>query len=455
MSALNRILFIDQKPAKDSIGTLLQRRWPTFELLDVMNLDMIRAALGQAELWDLILCDAASFESFGVAELLRGVREHLNASVVLLQRGEPRVDIAQVYRLGVADVVDWADEEHLLAVCERELANALMRKEIRELRCSATQGHLGPNQALVVATIQDMSPGARQRQVEGHAPHHATVDARGGEVRDGAVDQRTYIRELIDAGGLTLEYQPIISLRANEEHRRMFETLVRLKDRTGRLLAPSEFLPVVSAAGWMNKVDLWILRRALATLKEMQQAGSEEIILFINVAAETLRSEKTAKAMAAFVSASGVAPGSVVIELRQAVFQDSVETLQTFARVLRERGHGILVEDLAVDDLDFLTRQTDLISHIKLGRDITQGLVERRISQESVNTLVKCAQEEGMRVIALAVDNAELLPMLFAAGVDAIQGHFVSMPYQTLMYPSIQRVESSSTPAWQDARGSS
>jgi EAL domain-containing protein (putative c-di-GMP-specific phosphodiesterase class I) len=53
-----------------------------------------------------------------------------------------------------------------------------------------------------------------------------------------------------------------------------------------------------------------------------------------------------------------------------------------------------------------------------------------------------------MRVIALAVDNAALLPMLFSAGVDAIQGHFISMPYQNLMYPSIQRVEASAAPTW-------
>jgi EAL domain-containing protein (putative c-di-GMP-specific phosphodiesterase class I) len=123
--------------------------------------------------------------------------------------------------------------------------------------------------------------------------------------------------------------------------------------------------------------------------------------------------------------------------------------LERFARVLQAKNHGLLIEDAGVKDCAFLAEHRDLITHVKLERAMTQGLVERRVPQDAVNALVQCAKKEGMRVIALAVDNADLLPMLFAAGVDAIQGHFVSMPYRNLMYPSIQRVESSSGPAWQ------
>jgi EAL domain-containing protein (putative c-di-GMP-specific phosphodiesterase class I) len=111
-----------------------------------------------------------------------------------------------------------------------------------------------------------------------------------------------------------------------------------------------------------------------------------------------------------------------------------------------------LVEDTGIEDCPFLIEHRELITHIKLERAMMQGLVERYVSQEAVNTLVGCAKHEGMRVIALAVDNAALLPMLFSAGVDAIQGHFISMPYQNLMYPSIQRVEASAAPAWHGKR---
>jgi EAL domain-containing protein (putative c-di-GMP-specific phosphodiesterase class I) len=292
----------------------------------------------------------------------------------------------------------------------------------------------------MLATIHDLSRTARP----GKEDLAATVATPG----ESPMSDQARIRALIDAGGLTLEFQPIISLSTHEEHRSMFETLVRLKDDTGKLLMPSEFLPVLESAGWMTKIDLWILRRALATLQDMQDGGAQDAVLFINVATETLNSAETAKALGAFISAARLVRGSVVIEVRKSAFTDAQAALERFARSLQAKNHGLLIEDAGLEDCAFLAEHRELITHVKLSRTMTQGLVERRVPQEALNALVQCAQKEGMRVIALAVDNAELLPMLFAAGVDAIQGHFVSMPYQNLMYPSIQRVESSSGPAW-------
>ena len=131
-----------------------------------------------------------------------------------------------------------------------------------------------------------------------------------------------------------LEFQPIISLSTHEEHRSMFETLVRLKDDTGKLLMHREFLSVLESAGWMTKIDLWILRPALATLQEMQEGGAQDAVLFINVATETLSSTETAKALGAFISAARLARGSLVIEVRKSAFTDARAALAPFARVL-------------------------------------------------------------------------------------------------------------------------
>jgi EAL domain-containing protein (putative c-di-GMP-specific phosphodiesterase class I) len=293
---------------------------------------------------------------------------------------------------------------------------------------------------MMVATITDLSRHLRPHR-DDSASGEDTPGQRAGATADVVASERARVRTLIDAGGLTLEFQPIISLRADEEHRSMFETLVRLKDSAGNLLLPGEFLPVVAAAGWMSKIDLWILRRALTTLEEIQASGNANTVLFINLANETLRSTKAVQALGTFVSASKVAPGSVVFEVRRSAFADSRPALERLADLLRLKQHGVLIEDAGVDDCVFLQAHRHLITHIKLDRATTQALVERRLSLDTVTALVECAHQAGMRVIALAVDNAELLPTLFASGVDAMQGHFVSMPYQSLMYPSIQRVE--------------
>jgi EAL domain-containing protein (putative c-di-GMP-specific phosphodiesterase class I) len=378
-------------------------------------------------------------------------KAQLEASLVLVKSLDASITPRQAFQRGAADLVLRDDLEHLLVVCERELQNSAMRRELRALRAGQSTSATAPS--MMVATITDLSRHARHRRSESAAGEESPGQ-RTEPDGDVVSSQRARIRALIDAGGLTLEFQPIISLRADEEHRSMFETLVRLKDNDGHLLLPGEFLPVVAAAGWMTKIDLWILRRALATLQEIQESGNANTVLFINLANETLRSDKAVQALGTFVSASKVAPGSVVFEVRRSAFMESRHSLERLAGLIQLKHQGVLIEDVGVDECGFLQAHRDLITHIKLDRNTTQALVERRLSQEAVTALVDCAHQEGMRVIALAVDNAELLPTLFASGVDAMQGHFVSMPYQSLVYPSIQRVESSEAPGWNVGRSS-
>ncbi len=439
MSKAKQILCIDPEPSDLRIAALLNRQGLAVDLTEASSPESLRSAMERPDWWDLILCDAASLEDLGVEAALALVRDELDASLILVKAAESGLSVKQGRHLGAADLVVREDMEHLLLVCERELRSCALRKEVRSLRRTKGGYEQDMGKSVMLATIHDLSRTARPGNADPPTPASA-----GRSVAD-----QGRIRSLIDAGGLTLEFQPIISLRAQEEHRSMFETLVRLKDDAGKLLMPGEFLPIVESAGWMSKIDLWILRRALATLQEMQEGGAQDAVLFINVATETLRSEETAKALGAFVSAARLARGSVVIEVRKSAFTEVPAALERFSRVLKAKNHGLLIEDAGVGDCDFLMQHSDLITHVKLDRTMTLGLVERRVPQEAVNELVQCARKAGMRVIALAVDNAELLPMLFAAGVDAIQGHFVSMPYQNLMYPSIQRVESSSAPPWQ------
>jgi len=435
MSKVKKILCIYPEPAELRISALLNRHGIVVDLTEVSRADALHSALEQPHWWDLILCDAATYLGSEVSVEIDAVREKIDASLVLLKSSDLTLAPAEGYRRGACDLVDREDTDHLLMVCEREIRNAVVRKQLREVRYSAAVFDPELKAGFSVATVNDLSRSMRLR----HAEEAAAAGA--SEALSSPVLDQDRLRALIDAGGLTLEYQPIVSFRTNEDHRNMFETLVRLKDESGGLLMPDNFLPTLAGAGWMDKIDLWIFRQALSVLEEMQSGGAPDAILFVNVATETLHSEQTVRALGAFSSAAHLSPGSVVAEVRKAAFDDARDGLMRLAALLRSRQHGLLVEDLKLEACAFLEANSDLITHVKLSRAITQGLVEGRASQSALNAFVRCAHKEGVRVIALAVDNAELMPMLFAAGVDAIQGNFMSMPNPDLVYPSVRHIE--------------
>ncbi|AGA92040.1 EAL domain-containing protein [Thioflavicoccus mobilis 8321] len=438
MDKVKQILCIDPEPPELRLETLLNQRGIAASLTEAARPEQLREALSRPDWWDLILCDATSYLEQGVEELVTGVRDALAASVVLLRQPGGELTPAAGYHRGADDVVEHGDMDHLTMVCERELRNATTRKALR-----AAAGRREAPASLTLATISDLSSTRHRTAARAGAGTSAHAAAGAGE------SEEARIKALIDAGGLSLEFQPIITFRTRQKPRPMFEALARLKDETGRVLLPGEFLPIVERAGWMDKVDLWLFRQVLTTLEEMREDGHRDAILFVNVATQLLRSKQSVEALGTFATAAHTSPGSLVVEFQKSAFEEeaALAGLRDLSKRLRTRQHGLLVENIRTEDRAFLSRHRDLITHVKLDRALAQDLAEGRLAQPALAELIRGAKRDGFCVIALAVESATLLSTLFSAGVDAIQGHFVSLPHAELVYPTVQEIEAS-TPAW-------
>ncbi|NEX20050.1 EAL domain-containing protein [Thiorhodococcus mannitoliphagus] len=429
MEKIKNILCVYPEPAELRISALLNRHGIVVDLTEASHPDAVKAALDQPLWWDLILCDAAAFFDKGIASEIDPVRDSLEASLVLLKDSKSALRPAESLSYGAADVVDRDDVDHLLMVCEREVRNAATRKQLRALRHSVANESGGRSQ-FMVPTINDLS---KRVHPSGGA------DGEAGKTEPMELDR---MRTLIDGGGLTLEYQPIVAFRPEGQHRNMFETLVRLKDETGQLLLPDRFLPLAADAGWIGNIDLWICRQAIAVLEQMQSSGARDTTLFVNLSTQTLKSEKQVRAIGTFFTAAHLTPGSIVVEVKKSAFEEAGDGISRLAEMLKVKQHGVLLEDPRLDDRELLESHRALITHVKLSSATVQGLVEGAASQQALNAFVRCAHREGMQVIALAIENVALMPILFAAGIDAIQGNFTCVPNQELVYPSVTMIES-------------
>lgn len=427
MKKVKKILCIHPEPVELRISVLLNRKGLAVELAEVDTPALIENALLHTSWWDLILCDEHTFETLDIASRLAEHANQLDASLILLKYSSSPLTPAKGFVLGAADVVVRDDLDHLLMVCERELRTCQVRKQWRDLRHAVLPLDSEVRRPVVLATISDLSSRLQ----------NAPADESEFDPLDPA-----RVRSLIEAGGLVLEYQPIVSFRADQEHRNMFETLVRLRDEQGRILLPGAFLPLVAEAGWMDKIDLWIVRQSLVLLQRMRAVGTHDMTLFLNLANQTLQSDKIVEAIGTAIAKADLLPGSIVFEVRRSAFDEAADGLEHLLDLLAKARHGLLVEDLRLDDGSFIETHGAILTHVKLSNEIMHGLVDGQASQTALDRFVRTAHKQGVRVIALAVDGDELMPMLHAAGVDAIQGNFMSLPHQGLMYPSVTMVES-------------
>ena len=78
------------------------------------------------------------------------------------------------------------------------------------------------------------------------------------------VDAR--INRACDEERFELYFQPIVPIRHGVEATRQFELLLRMRDETGNLVLPNEFIPAAERFNLMPAIDRWVVRQACRTL---------------------------------------------------------------------------------------------------------------------------------------------------------------------------------------------
>src|SRR4051812_18886342 len=95
------------------------------------------------------------------------------------------------------------------------------------------------------------------------------------------------LRDAIAAGGLTLYYQPKISL-ADPTRTLSVEALARWSHPTRGFLPPDEFIPIAEQTGLITPLTEWVVATALAQCRAWLDVGLD-VHVSVNVSARILR----------------------------------------------------------------------------------------------------------------------------------------------------------------------
>jgi EAL domain-containing protein (putative c-di-GMP-specific phosphodiesterase class I) len=433
------VLCIGSDPAKLGLTESQQQGDQAFAFTLATSLSDAHKALAQPERWDLVLCSSTQLPDLGIDLRLGRVAGTLMASVIVIRAPGSQLSPSEAAEQGAADIVHPGDREHLEMVVARELESAALRKELWRLQRSpqststgmpGSNGDRNParNPAQGTTTGNDHDPRTLSTAASGRRTD-APVEQ---EPASGPLDDRQ-IKTLIERGGLTLHYQPIVALQHSDEHAGMFEVLMRLRDSKGRLLPPGRFFPAASRHQWLARLDLWVLQRTLPKLARIQATTDEATRLFINLSSETFSAPTLFEKILQHIAGSKISAGSLTFEIQPEVMRLDCEALSRLHETLSERKHGLLLERFDAGYCRLLSDNQSRITYVKLNPTIVRALAAGESELEEARQAVQCAREHGAKVIALGVENAESLADLFALGVDYMQGNFVSTPHDDLV----------------------
>lgn len=226
------------------------------------------------------------------------------------------------------------------------------------------------------------------------------------------------IREGMDRGELFVEYQPIVSLPTGRCIGA--EALVRWR-RSGVVLAPGEFLPLIENTPLSGRLTYWVIDTVAAQLGGWLGKHVDAYIS-INVPPEILG--RGGLEYAAARSGLQARVGQIVLEITERGVPDrlGLDALNAMA----ERGVRLALDDTMLSGANLALLSRCKFGIIKLDRELTVQLVEDEAPPSWLPGLQSLLSNSSLRVIAEGIESDYQARTLSAAGVQMGQGYLFS-----------------------------
>ena len=229
------------------------------------------------------------------------------------------------------------------------------------------------------------------------------------------------IRDAIQNDSFELLYQPIVAVQGGEDPQ--YQTLVRLRETSGQLLAAGQVLPVAEAHGLMADIDRWVMAHALRVI-EARRGEGQSLRLFVNQSASTMVAADQIEWVTNQLKMRGVPGDSLVVELTLADVETRLEAVNQFCRGLLPLGVGFCLSQTDASDITALVLEKLPVAYIKLANKYVTNNQSAE-SKKELSQLVNRAQSRDLKVIAQRVEDAQAAATLWMSGIDFVQGNLV------------------------------
>ncbi len=233
------------------------------------------------------------------------------------------------------------------------------------------------------------------------------------------------LRAALDGGGFSLSFQPVVCL--TRERPVGFEALLRWTHATRGAVAPEAFIPVAEETGLIVPIGAWALARACASAA----AWDDETSLWVNVSPVELAEPGYEAALAAALTASGLAPARLVLEITEtALIGDGAELAPRLGR-LRGLGVRIALDDFGAGYSSLSHLRRFPFDVLKLDRSFTAALAEP-VTAAIVSSVLELGRRLGLATVAEGVETEAQLETLRRMGCAYVQGRHVGPPVEAV-----------------------
>ncbi len=333
----------------------------------------------------------------------------------------------------------WRPERRRIGVSVRELdrmgASALfaaMQAAIAQRAIETVHGPVAVTLAAGCVTAADSDADDARAAVR-HALAEAMASGVGclrfagdtgvaAGLRRSVVDAARIAMGAIGSGDLVIAYQPVV--HAGGARRAAFhECLVRVRERSGKLIAAGEFMPAMEQLGLATLIDRQVLLLALDALTR-----TPGIRVSVNIYPQTMQDAQWMMLFHEGTRHDPTLAERLIIEVTETAAMLDPARTREFMNRLRRAGCAFALDDFGMGHTSFGSLRDFRFDMIKIDGSFVTDITTNPDSRFFVEKMVEVAGHFEMMTVAEFVQGAAEARILHDLGVDYFQGFFFGRP---------------------------
>jgi diguanylate cyclase (GGDEF)-like protein len=228
------------------------------------------------------------------------------------------------------------------------------------------------------------------------------------------------VKEALDEGRILCYYQAIYNIEKTKIIK--YEALVRLKEKSGKIVSPYFFLENIMYTNIYNELTKFVLSDVFKKIKEINKEMS------VNLNFSDILDNKIFSLIIEEIEKNRDLSSWLVIELLEYEYLQEVTVIQERLLEIKEYGVKIAIDDFGSGYSNYSIFKLLPIDILKIDGSIIKDIDSSEISYKITKSIVLLAKELGITTVAEFVHSESVYDVVKSLDVDEIQGYFLAEP---------------------------
>ncbi len=267
---------------------------------------------------------------------------------------------------------------------------------------------------------------AKWKGKEQGSAHFRQIDRAFVEQMKTEEDMEVMLREALTDDRIEVFYQPIYSTK--EQRFVSAEALVRMRDKAGALVPPSDFIPVAESNGMILELGETVFRKVCRFFVEqrLEQYGIHYIE--VNLSVVQCAYQGLAEDFIAIMKEYGVDPKYINLEITESASLSAKQLLLENMERLIDYGVHFSLDDFGTgqSNLNYIVDMP--VDIVKFDREMSQAFFKDEKAKYVMNAAMQMIQGMELQIVSEGIEEAGQYEAMEKMNIDYIQGYYFSKP---------------------------